>query len=69
MKKHQIDLTNLDLTKPDTWWANTKEVEQTQEISNIKAWLQSNGYTGKDIRIIAVPLPHPSSTNKWRQGE
>ncbi|WP_375090244.1 SpoIID/LytB domain-containing protein [Peribacillus sp. RS7] len=55
VKKQQIDLANLDLTKADTWWANTKEAEQTPVISNIRAWLQKNGYTGKDIKITAVP--------------
>lgn len=24
VKKQQIDLANLDLTKADTWWANTE---------------------------------------------
>ncbi|WP_061461230.1 SpoIID/LytB domain-containing protein [Peribacillus simplex] len=71
VKKHQIDLTNLDLTKADTWWANTKEAEQTQEISNIRAWLQSNGYTGKDIKITAVPiltLQAPTSSGRVSKG-
>ncbi|MBT2618986.1 MULTISPECIES: SpoIID/LytB domain-containing protein [unclassified Bacillus (in: firmicutes)] len=71
VKKQQIDLTNLDLTKADTWWANTKEAEQTQEISNIRAWLQTNGYTGNDIKITAVPflsLHAPTSGGRVSKG-
>ncbi|WP_260288728.1 SpoIID/LytB domain-containing protein [Peribacillus aracenensis] len=71
VKKQQIDLTNLDLTKADTWWANKKEAQQTQEISNIKAWLQTNGYTGKDIKITAVPflsLHAPTSGGRVSKG-
>jgi stage II sporulation protein D len=71
VKKQQIDITNLDLTKADTWWANTKEAEQTQEISNIRAWLQTNGYIGKDIKITAVPflsLHAPTSGGRVSKG-
>ncbi|MFS0767076.1 SpoIID/LytB domain-containing protein [Peribacillus phoenicis] len=71
VKKQQIDLTNLDLTKADTWWANTKEAEQTPVISNIRAWLQKNGYTGKDIKITAVPflsLHAPTSGGRVSKG-
>lgn len=70
VKKQQIDLTNLDLTKADTWWGNTKEAQQTQ-ISNIKTWLQTNGYTGKDIKITAVPflsLHSPTSGGRVSKG-
>ncbi|MFE4811526.1 SpoIID/LytB domain-containing protein [Peribacillus simplex] len=71
VKKQQIDLTNLDLTNADAWWATTKEAEKTPEISNIRSWIQSNGYTGKDIKITAVPffsLHAPTSGGRMSKG-
>lgn len=55
IKKLQIDVSKLDLGKADLWWNSVNEVEQTAVINNMKLWLKSNGYSGKDIKIAAVP--------------
>ncbi|SEM66235.1 SpoIID/LytB domain protein [Mesobacillus persicus] len=55
IKKQQIDVSKLDLSKANLWWNTVKESEQTAVITNIKNWLKTNGYSGKDIKIAAVP--------------
>lgn len=55
IKKQQIDVSKLDLSKADLWWSTIKESEQTAVITNINNWLKANGYAGKDIKIAAVP--------------
>lgn len=55
LKKQQIDVSKLDLAKANSWWASVKEAEQTTVVANIKSWLKTNGYSGKDLKIAAVP--------------
>ncbi|WP_428911944.1 SpoIID/LytB domain-containing protein [Niallia sp. Krafla_26] len=52
--KTQIDLTTKDLAKPSEWWTTTKEADPTIA-SNIKLWLNNNGYANKDIKITSIP--------------
>jgi stage II sporulation protein D len=71
VKKQQIDVTKLDLTKADLWWNTVKEVEQSAVINNMKLWLKANGYAGKDIKIAAVPslsLHAPGSGGRVTKG-
>ncbi|SOC23525.1 SpoIID/LytB domain protein [Ureibacillus xyleni] len=68
--KTQIDLTKLDLSKSSTWWASTKEADPLIA-SNIKAWLNNNGYANKDIKITAIPtfaLSNPGSGGRVKNG-
>ncbi|QSX23915.1 SpoIID/LytB domain-containing protein [Priestia megaterium] len=55
IKKKQIDLTNKDLKNVNTWWGTTQEVDQTLS-TNLKNYLYNNGYKGKDIKIIEIPM-------------
>lgn len=52
--KQQIDLSLLDLSQPQSWWANTKEKDSTL-MNAIKSWLQHNGWAGKEIKITSIP--------------
>ncbi|WP_217269762.1 SpoIID/LytB domain-containing protein [Neobacillus endophyticus] len=53
--KTQIDITSLDLTKASDWWSSVNEADSTITY-NIKTWLNSNGYSGKDIKITSIPV-------------
>ncbi|MBU9710333.1 SpoIID/LytB domain-containing protein [Evansella tamaricis] len=52
--KTQIDLAGLDLTKPEVWWSSTKE-KDTIIPTNIKTWLNNNGYPNTEIKIVSIP--------------
>ncbi|WP_168733974.1 SpoIID/LytB domain-containing protein [Metabacillus sediminilitoris] len=52
--KTQIDLTTKDLAKSGEWWSSTKEVNAGIS-SNLKLWLNNNGYANKDIKIMSIP--------------
>jgi len=52
--KKQIDTTGKDVSNPDSWWSTTKETDSVIS-TNIKTWLQSNGYENKDIKIVNIP--------------
>ncbi|MGO4886364.1 SpoIID/LytB domain-containing protein [Anaerobacillus sp. MEB173] len=52
--KHQMDLSSLDMTNPDSWWVQTKEADATIT-NNIKAWLSRNGYPNSELKIVSVP--------------
>lgn len=53
-EKTQIDLQGLNLANPNAWWSSTKEVN-TGITSNIKLWLNNNGYANKEIKITSIP--------------
>ncbi|MET3317777.1 UNVERIFIED_ORG: SpoIID/LytB domain protein [Peribacillus simplex] len=55
LDKKQIDLTNLDVSKPEDWWTSVQEEDKTI-IPNLKNWLQNNGYAKKDIKITEIPV-------------
>lgn len=68
--KTQIDLTKLNLSKYSTWWTSTKERDPLIA-SNIKAWLNKNGYTDKELKITAIPtfsLSNPGSGGRVKNG-
>ncbi|QCJ42681.1 SpoIID/LytB domain-containing protein [Bacillus sp. S3] len=50
----QIDLTTKDLANPTSWWTETNEADATIT-TNIKMWLNKNGYANKDIKIVSIP--------------
>ncbi|MDQ0254698.1 SpoIID/LytB domain protein [Evansella vedderi] len=54
INKIQIDLTNRDLQRPETWWDSAREVDATIT-NNMKAWLSRNGYPNSEIKITSVP--------------
>ncbi|MEH7121464.1 SpoIID/LytB domain-containing protein, partial [Neobacillus vireti] len=54
IQKNQIDLTSKDMSKSSEWWNSVKETDPTIT-SNIKLWLNNNGYANKDIKITAIP--------------
>ena len=56
--KNQIDLKGLDLSQPALWWNEKKEIsEDIHILTNIKNWLQNNGYVDKkyEIKIVSIP--------------
>jgi SpoIID/LytB domain protein len=68
--KTQIDLTGKDLLNPDAWWTVTKESDSVLS-SNIKRWLQQNGFANKDIKITGIPefsLHSPTSGGRVSKG-
>lgn len=66
----QIELSNLDVTKPEVWWDSTREVDTTIS-ANIKTWLQTNGYANQDIKLVSIPvlqLTNPGTGGRVRNG-
>ncbi|WP_057911955.1 SpoIID/LytB domain-containing protein [Peribacillus muralis] len=55
LDKQQIDLSNKDLSKPAEWWTRVEEKDKTI-VPNLKAWLKSNGYANRDIKITEIPV-------------
>ncbi|WP_051758524.1 SpoIID/LytB domain-containing protein [Rossellomorea vietnamensis] len=55
LSKSQFDTSELDLKKPESWWTDVKETDQTI-ISNMKTWLKSKKMIdGKsDIKIVEI---------------
>lgn len=71
IKKQQIDASSLDLKNPSLWWNTTTEADQKLS-STIKTWLKSNGFAGKDIKIVSVPtlsLHTPTSGGRASKGD
>ncbi|WP_167577837.1 SpoIID/LytB domain-containing protein [Ammoniphilus sp. YIM 78166] len=66
LHKVQIDLTDKDLTQPDSWWGAATEVNG-EMAQSIKAWLMQNGYAGKEIKIVSIP--HLSISEERTSGE
>ncbi|TWD96047.1 SpoIID/LytB domain protein [Peribacillus frigoritolerans] len=55
LDKQQIDLSKMDLAKPEEWWTSVEEKDKTV-VPKLKAWLKNNGYAQKDIKITEIPL-------------
>ncbi|WP_144549315.1 SpoIID/LytB domain-containing protein [Peribacillus simplex] len=55
LDKQQIDLSKMDLSKPEEWWASVEEKDKTV-VPKLKVWLKNNGYANKDIKITEIPL-------------
>ncbi len=53
--KTQINLEGKDLSNPSKWWTSVSEKDTTIS-KNIKAFLSNNGYEGKDIKIVSIPV-------------
>jgi stage II sporulation protein D len=54
LQKQQIDTTSLDLSHPEIWWNDTIEAD-SKIAENIKSWLNKNGYSNKQIKIVSIP--------------
>lgn len=71
IKKQQIDTSSLDLKNSSIWWNQTKETDSTLT-KTMTAWLNQNGYAGKDIKIVSVPtlsLHTPTSGGRMSKGD
>ena len=55
LDKQQIDVSKIDVSKPDEWWTSVKE-KDTAIVPALKKWLQSHGYSKKDIKITDIPV-------------
>lgn len=55
LDKQQIDLSKMDLSKPEEWWTSVEEKDKAV-VPKLKAWLKNNGYAKKDIKITEIPL-------------
>jgi stage II sporulation protein D len=63
--KKQIDLKDLDLKKPESWWSDKKEADSSIT-STMKSWLKSKKHIGdkSEIKIVdftGVQLDMPTS--------
>ncbi|WP_051556368.1 SpoIID/LytB domain-containing protein [Alkalihalobacterium bogoriense] len=70
LAKTQIDISNLDVMKPELWWDSTREVDTTIP-ANIKTWLLTNGYSNQDIKLVSIPFLHltnPGTGGRVRNG-
>lgn len=68
--KKQMDLAGKDLVKSDIWWSSAKESD-TVITSNIKKWIQQNGFANKEIKIVNIPhlsLHAPTSGGRVSKG-
>lgn len=55
LDKQQIDLSKMDLSKPEEWWTGVEEKDRTV-VPKLKVWLKNNGYAQKDIKITEIPM-------------
>ncbi|MFJ7930555.1 SpoIID/LytB domain-containing protein [Peribacillus sp. NPDC096448] len=55
LDKQQIDLSKMDLSKPEEWWTSVEEKDKTV-VPKLKVWLKNNGYAQKDIKITEIPF-------------
>ncbi|MDQ0974588.1 SpoIID/LytB domain protein [Neobacillus niacini] len=53
IQKQQINLTGLDLKNPNLWWNSTSE-KDSDFTAKIKSWLNQNGYSNKQIKIVNI---------------
>lgn len=70
VQKTQINMQDYDVANPEAWWNKVSEKDSTIT-TNIKKWLNDNGYKDKDIKIVAVPtltFHNPSTTNRVSTG-
>ena len=70
VQKAQINMQDYDVANPDAWWNKVSEKDNTIT-TNIKKWLNDNGYKDKDIKIVAVPtlsFDNPSTTKRVSTG-
>ncbi|MGM0843745.1 MAG: SpoIID/LytB domain-containing protein [Bacillota bacterium] len=49
--QQQIDISSLDLSKPESWWNTVRETDR-EVADNVKRWLKSNGFSNKEIKIV-----------------
>ncbi|MGJ7910853.1 SpoIID/LytB domain-containing protein [Neobacillus sp. LXY-1] len=52
--KKQMYITSVDLRHPELWWDKINETDPTIS-KNIKAWLNNNGYSNKQIKMVSIP--------------
>jgi stage II sporulation protein D len=66
----QINMSGKNLSKPLDWWSSSSE-EDYIVTSNIKNWLQKNGYANTDIKIISISnlAISPDKTSSGRSKE
>jgi SpoIID/LytB domain protein len=53
IQKQQINLIGLDLQNPNLWWNSTSE-KDSDFTAKIKSWLNQNGYSNKQIKIVNI---------------
>ncbi|MEH7180566.1 SpoIID/LytB domain-containing protein [Neobacillus vireti] len=53
IQKQQVNLSGLDLKNPNLWWNSTNEKDGSFT-SKIKSWLNQNGYSQKQIKIVSI---------------
>ena len=53
LKKTQISTSGLDLKNSNSWWNKVVEANKN-EAANMKAFMQKNGYGGKDLKITGI---------------
>lgn len=71
IQKTQIDLTGKNLADYAAWWNTASEADKVIT-NNIKTWMKANGYSGKEIKIIAIPrlsLYAPLSGGRVSKGD
>ncbi|WP_299742914.1 SpoIID/LytB domain-containing protein [Rossellomorea sp. y25] len=69
LSKSQFDDSKLDLKKPEFWWSDVKEQDQTV-ISNMKSWLKNKNHIDDkseikivDIKDVSFDIPDSSFTS------
>ncbi len=69
LAKSQFDASELDLKKPEAWWSDAKEKDQTI-ISNMKSWLKNKNHLDEkseikivDIKDVSFDIPDSSFTS------
>lgn len=70
INKKQIDTTGKSLSNYDQWWDQVQEKDR-HIIANMKGWLSSNGYQGKELKIISIPsltFSSPASGGRMTKG-
>jgi SpoIID/LytB domain protein len=53
IQKQQVNVSGLDLSNPNLWWNSTNERDGSFT-SKLKTWLNQNGYSNKQIKIVSI---------------
>lgn len=54
LHRQQIDLAGRELTNPASWWSSVNERDLVIA-NNLRLWLARNGFTGLELKIVAIP--------------
>ncbi|NMH75161.1 SpoIID/LytB domain-containing protein [Bacillus sp. RO2] len=68
LNKLQLDVNNLDLKNPTTWWNGTQEV-QASSMTGLKKWLSDNHHNNSEFKIVGIKNIEPQNVNSSKRNK